>query len=107
MFIFFETPKTRTSAPFWHDFCEDPVATRFDNAVAAWLRGALGVGQRVAQRVSCPMLPKDSLENLDAVKLQLQSSSDGILQLSPGFWMLLGSGLKPWIYSDVKAVKAN
>ena len=66
-----------TSAKAPHNFCEDPVGCGRGSTTVRVASG-LVLHQRL-------MLPNELLGNLGAVKLQLQSSSDGILQLSPGF----------------------
>ena len=109
VFIFFETPKTRPSAPPWHDFCEDPVATRMqhDAPVAAWLRGAVGVG-RWAFRVRCYRRIRWktwTLWNCSSKALPMASFNCPLV--FGCFWGVDWNILKPWIYSEVKAVKAN
>ena len=48
-------------------------------------RRARRTGRHASQSL-CPMASTELLENLDTVKLQLQSSCDGILHLSPSCW---------------------
>ena len=73
----FRNPKNNTPSQIFALFCsEDSVVCV---AAAAWV----GVAS-VPVVHQCPMLPNELLGNLEVVKLQLQSSSDGILQLFPG-----------------------